>query len=125
MNTLGNILWVILGGFITFLMYLFGSLVLMVTIVGIPFGIQTLKMAGLALLPFGKEAVPGQRSSGCLFILMNVLWILFAGIELAITHLVLAFLLAITIIGIPFAQQHLKLAFVAFMPFGMDIRTKI
>ncbi len=125
MNTIGNILWIILGGFITFLIYLFGSLILMITIIGIPFGIQTLKMAGLALLPFGKEAVQAQRSGGCLYIIMNVIWILFAGIELAIAHLVLALLFGITIIGIPFAQQHLKLAYLALIPFGMDIRTKV
>jgi uncharacterized membrane protein YccF (DUF307 family) len=124
MNAIGNVLWIIFGGFITFLIYLFGSLILMITIVGIPFGIQTLKMAGLALLPFGREAVPSERSGGCLYIIMNVIWILFAGIELAITHLVLALLFGITIIGIPFAQQHLKLAYLALIPFGMDIRTK-
>lgn len=124
MNTIGNLLWIILGGFITFLIYLFGSLILMITIIGIPFGIQTLKMASMALLPFGKEAVQGQRSGGCLYIIMNVIWILFAGIELAIIHLIFALLFGITIIGIPFAQQHLKLAYLALVPFGMDIRTK-
>ncbi len=124
MNAIGNILWVILGGFITFLIYLFGSLILMITIVGIPFGIQTLKMAGMALLPFGKEAVQSERSGGCLYIIMNIIWVLFAGIELAIIHLVFALLFAITIVGIPFAQQHLKLAYLALVPFGMDIRTK-
>ena len=124
MNAIGNILWIILGGFITFLIYLFGSLILMITIIGIPFGIQTLKMAGMALLPFGKEAVQGQRSGGCLYIIMNIIWILFAGIELAIVHLVFALLFGITIVGIPFAQQHLKLAYLALVPFGMDIRSK-
>lgn len=124
MNTIGNVLWIVLGGFLVFILYLFGSIILMITIIGIPFGIQTLKMAGLALMPFGREAVQAERSSGCLYIIMNVLWILFAGIELAILHLVLALLLAITIIGIPFAQQHLKLAYLALVPFGMDIRSK-
>ncbi len=123
MNTLGNVLWIVLGGFFVFVIYLFGSLLLMITIIGIPFGIQTLKMAGMALMPFGKEAVQGQRSGGCLYIIMNVIWILFAGIELAIVHLVLALLFGITIIGIPFAQQHIKLAYLALVPFGMDIRS--
>ena len=121
-NTFGNVLWVVLGGFFVFILYLFGSLILIITIVGIPFGVQTLKMAGLALMPFGREAVQGKRASGCLYILMNILWLLFAGIELAIVHLVLALLFAITIVGIPFAQQHLKLAYLALVPFGMDIR---
>jgi len=121
MNVLGNILWVILGGFIIFLLYLFGSFVLFLTIIGIPFGMQTLKMATLALFPFGKEVRAAERSEGCVYIALNVLWILVAGIELAITHLVLALLFAITVIGIPFAIQHFKLARLAILPFGNDI----
>lgn len=123
MNTIGNLLWIILGGFIIFLLYLFGSLILIITIIGVPFGVETLKMAGLALMPFGREPVQGERAGGCLYIIMNVIWLLFAGIEIAIVHLVLALLFGITIIGIPFAQQHIKLAYIALIPFGMDIRT--
>ena len=122
MNTLGNIIWIFFGGFLIFLFYLFGSLILAITIIGIPFAVQTFKMAFLALLPFGKEVNPGQRAGGCLYIIMNIIWILFAGLEIAITHLVLAFLFAITIIGIPFARQHLKLAYLGLVPFGNDIR---
>ncbi len=122
MNTIGNIIWIVFGGFLIALMYLLGSLLLMLTIVGIPFGIQTLKMANLALFPFGREAVQGERAGGCLYIVMNIIWLLVAGIEIALTHLVLALLFAITIIGIPFALQHLKLAYLALVPFGMDIR---
>ena len=121
MNTIGNLLWIIFGGFIIFLLYLFGSMVLFLTIVGIPFGVQTLKLAVLALLPFGKDIRQGERAGGCLYIVMNVIWILVAGIEIAITHVVLAILFAITIVGIPFAKQHLKLAVLAIMPFGNDI----
>ncbi len=124
MNTIGNVLWIVLGGFFVFIIYLFGSLLLMITIIGIPFGIQTLKMAGLALMPFGKEAVQSERSGGCLYIIMNVIWLFCAGITLAITHIVLALLFGITIIGIPFAQQHIKLAYLALVPFGMDIKMK-
>ena len=124
MNTLGNLLWIVLGGFIIFLIYLFGSIILMITIVGIPFGIQTLKMANMALFPFGREAVQSKRSGGCLYIIMNIIWLLFAGIELAICHLVLALIFAITIVGIPFAVQHLKMAYLALVPFGMDIVDK-
>ncbi|RLD24608.1 MAG: YccF domain-containing protein [Bacteroidetes bacterium] len=124
MNAIGNLLWIILGGFIIFVFYVFGSIILMITIIGIPFGIQTLKMANLALFPFGREAVQTQRSGGCLQIIMNIIWLLFAGIEIAILHLVLALIFAITIIGIPFAAQHLKLAYLALVPFGMDIVDK-
>ena len=122
MNTFGNILWFFLGGFIISLLYILGSLILMITIIGIPFGFETLKMAGFALAPFVREVRPGQRASGCLYLALNILWIIFAGIELAIIHLVLALLFAITIIGIPFTRQHIKMATLALMPFGMDIR---
>lgn len=124
MNTIGNLLWILFGGFIIFLLYLFGSFVLFITIVGIPFGVQTLKLAVLSLMPFGKDVRPGERSSGCLYIVMNVIWILVAGIEIAIVHLVLAVFFGITIIGIPFAAQHLKLAVLALIPFGNDIIDK-
>lgn len=122
MNTLGNLLWIIFGGWIIFLLYLFGSVVLFITIIGIPFGIQTLKMAMLSLSPFGKEINHGERSGGCLYIIVNIIWVLVAGVELAIVHLVLAVLCAITIIGLPFAQQHIKLAMISLVPFGIDIK---
>jgi uncharacterized membrane protein YccF (DUF307 family) len=83
-----------------FLLYLFGSIVMFITIAGIPFGIQTLKLAVLSLAPFGKDTRQGQRAGGCLYIIMNVIWIIFAGIEIAIVHAVLAILFAITIVGI-------------------------
>jgi len=124
MSTIGNLLWIVLGGFLIFLFYLLGSIILMITIVGIPFGIQTLKMANLALFPFGREAVQSKRAGGCLHLIMNIIWILVAGIEIAVLHLVLAMIFAITIIGIPFAIQHLKLAYLGLVPFGMDIIDK-
>lgn len=121
MNSLGNLIWIIFGGFFIFLLYLFGSMVLFITIIGIPFGIQTLKLAFLSLMPFGKDIRPREQSGGCLSLIMNIIWILFAGIEIAITHMVLALLFAITIIGLPFAAQHMKLAYLALVPFGNDI----
>ncbi len=121
MNAIGNLLWIIFGGFIVFLIYLFGSLILFITIIGIPFGIQTLKMASFALLPFGRQVSPGERMSGCLHIIMNIIWILVAGVEIAVTHLILALLCAITIIGIPFAKKHVELAMLGLIPFGHDI----
>ena len=124
MNAIGNLLWIILGGFIIFIFYVFGSIILIITIIGIPLGIQTLKMANLALFPFGREAVQTERSGGCLQIIMNIIWLIFAGIEIAIIHLVLALIFAITIVGIPFAIQHLKLAYLSLVPFGMDIVDK-
>jgi len=121
MNAIGNLLWIIFGGFIIFLLYLFGSLILCITIVGIPFGLQTLKLAFLSLMPFGKEVRQTERAGGCLYLIMNIIWLLFAGFEIAIIHAVLALLFAVTIIGIPFAAQHVKLAYMALVPFGNDI----
>ncbi len=121
MNTIGNLLWIVFGGFVIFLLYLFGSLVLFISIIGIPFGIQTLKLAVLSLMPFGKEVRQGERAGGCLYLFFNILWILVAGIQIALTHVVLAILFAITIVGIPFARQHIKLATLALVPFGHDI----
>ena len=60
--------------------YLISSLLMMITIIGIPFGIQTLKMASLALCPFGKEVRSCPDSGGCLSVLMNILWIFLGGI---------------------------------------------
>ena len=125
MNGLANLLWIIFGGWLIFLIYIIGGLLLCLTIVGIPFGIQAFKMAQLGLFPFGYVAVPGTRASGCLYLFINIIWIFVAGIELACVHLFLAVLCAITIVGIPFAIQHLKLAILGLMPFGHDIRPRI
>ena len=124
MSFIGNFFWIIFGGFFVFVYYLFGSIILILTIVGIPFGIQTLKLAGLALFPFGKEVQQGQRATGCLYIIMNIIWIVVAGIELAVIHLMLALVFAITIVGIPLALQHIKLASLALIPFGHDVVKK-
>lgn len=121
MGCLMNLLWLLFGGILTAVEYLVASLLLMLTIVGIPFGMQTLKMTSLALWPFGKEVRSGSRSDGCLYVLMNVLWILLGGIWICLSHLLFGAFLCITIIGIPFGLQHFKLAAVALMPFGKDI----
>lgn len=123
MGCLLNLLWLIFGGIVTAVEYLIASLLLMVTIIGIPFGMQTLKMAGLALWPFGKEVRSGERSGGCLYVLMNVIWIFIGGIWISLSHLAFGVFLCITIIGIPFGLQHFKLAALALTPFGKDIIT--
>ena len=99
------------------------SILMMITIIGIPFGMQTLKLAGLALWPFGKEVRSGSRSGGWLYILMNVIWIFVGGIWICLSHLLFGAVLCITIIGIPFGLQHFKLAALALSPFGKDIIT--
>ena len=101
MGCLMNVLWLLFGGILTAIEYVVASLLLMVTIVGIPFGIQTLKMASLALWPFGKEVRSGSRSDGCLYILMNVVWILLGGIWICLSHLIFGAILCITIYCCP------------------------
>ncbi len=123
MNTIGNVIWLIFGGIIVAIEYLISSLLLMITIIGIPFGLQTLKMASLALWPFGRDAVVVDRGTGCLSTIMNVIWIFLGGIWISLTHVFFALILAITIIGIPFARQHIKLAAVGLTPFGREIRS--
>ena len=121
MKFLGNLIWLICGGIITSMEYLVASLLMMVTIIGIPFGLQTLKLAMLALWPFGSEVRPRSGNPGCLSTIMNIIWFFVGGFWIALTHLAFGVLFAITIIGIPFALQHFKLAGLALTPFGREI----
>lgn len=122
MNFLGNILFFVFGGFVIFLGYVLGGIVLCLTIIGIPFGFQCFKLAGGVLAPFGREVREIDPPSGALSIIMNVIWIILPGLELAIMHLVLAAVFALTIIGIPLAAQHIKLIPLALLPFGRQMR---
>jgi uncharacterized membrane protein YccF (DUF307 family) len=124
MNLLLNLAWLILGGFIVVLAYVLGGIILCITIIGIPFGIQCFKLAGLALWPFGREIREKEPPSGALAVIMNIIWIILPGLELAIFHLVVALVLAITIIGLPLAAQHLKMTRLALLPFGFEVRDR-
>jgi uncharacterized membrane protein YccF (DUF307 family) len=124
MRLLLNLAWAIVGGgFVLAIEYVIGGVLLCATIVGIPFGVQCFKMAGLALFPFGKDVVDDPRSAGSGFLgfFMNVIWFLVAGVWTFLTHVGLGLTLALTIIGIPFALQHLKLAVLALFPFGRKV----
>lgn len=121
MNILGNILWLVFGGIFTAIEYFTSSLLMMLTIIGIPFGIQTLKLGLLALWPFGRKVSDTGNSGGCLNTIMNILWIIFGGLVICLTHLFFGILLCITIIGIPFGRQHFKLAGLSLTPFGKTI----
>jgi len=123
MSLIGNLIWLIFGGLVVAVEYFVASIALMVTIVGIPFGIQTLKIGMLALWPFNKKTVVRENADGCLSTFMNLLWILIGGIWISLTHLLFGILFVITIIGIPFARQHFKLATLALTPFGRDMRS--
>jgi uncharacterized membrane protein YccF (DUF307 family) len=121
MNTLGNLIWLLFGGLFAALGYLIGGLVLCLTIIGIPFGLQCFKLASFVLWPFGRLAVNTTSSSGCLSLVLNLVWLIFGGFWIAMTHIVFGILLFITIIGIPFARQHFKLIEVSLLPFGKTI----
>jgi uncharacterized membrane protein YccF (DUF307 family) len=121
MNLIGNLLWLIFGGLYAALGYIVGGLVLCLTIIGIPFGLQCFKLAGLVLWPFGRKVVPAPGNTGCITVLANIIWLLFGGLWTAIVHVVFGLLLFITIIGIPFARQHFKLVEISMMPFGRRI----
>lgn len=124
MNLLLNIAWLILGGFIVVLAYLLGGIILCITIIGIPFGLQCFKLAELAFWPFGREVREREPPSGALAVIMNVIWIILPGLELAAFHLVVALVLAITIIGLPLSMQHLKMTRLALLPFGFEVRDR-
>lgn len=121
MKFLGNILWFMLGGFIVSLYYFVVGVLFCITIIGIPFGLQLIKLAGFALWPFGHDIQSDTNDGGCLSIIMNVIWILLGGIEIALLHLTFGAFLCVTIVGIPFGLQHFKMALLALIPFGKKI----
>jgi uncharacterized membrane protein YccF (DUF307 family) len=120
MRTIGNILWFVLAGIWLAMGYAIGGLVMCITIIGIPFGIQSFKLAGLALWPFGRTAAMAG-SGGLLEIIFNLIWLVLFGWGIFLAHLIAGTLLCITIIGIPFGIQAFKLSTLALWPFGRVI----
>ena len=120
MKIIGNIIWIIFGGFAVALEYLVAGLLMFITIIGIPFGVQSFKLAGASLWPFGKDIQKTSDTGSGVSTILNVLWILLGGIWITLTHLVLGIALCITIIGIPFGLQHFKLMKLSFTPFGYE-----
>ncbi len=121
MTLLGNLIWIVFGGFILSVAYLLLGCVYCMTIVGIPVGLQLFKLAGLSLSPFGRTIRDKENEMGCLSMFLNILWLIFGGIEMAISHAVVGLMFCITIVGIPFGLQHFKLALLALLPFGKEI----
>ncbi len=122
MRLLGNLAFFILGGFIIFLGYVLGGIVLCLTIIGIPLGFQCFKLAGGVLAPFGREVRATRQPETAVSIILNIIWIILPGLELAIMHIILAAFFALTIIGLPIAKQHIKLLPLALLPFGRQMR---
>lgn len=121
MNIFLNIIWVVFGGLMIAIEYVLSSVAMMITIVGIPFGLQTIKLAMVALWPFGTDITNDTWPSGCLAGIMNVIWWFVGGFPIALTHLLWGILFCITIIGIPFGMQHFKLMKLALFPFGKSV----
>lgn len=118
MRLLGNIIWFICAGLWSWISWILAGLLLCLTIVGIPFGLQCFKIGNFGLFPFGKR-IETASSMGSL--LLNILWMLFVGWELALLHLGMALVLCLTIVGIPFALQAVKLATISLFPFGVRV----
>ena len=122
MSLIGNIIWLVFGGFIAGIGYILGGLLISLTIVGIPLGKAAINLGVATMAPFGKEIVVTDKFDKPISFLFNVIWAILFGWEIAGAHLISGLLLAITIIGIPFAKQHFKLIPLALFPFGRDLR---
>jgi len=118
MRFIGNVLWMLLCGILLALLWFLFGLLWSVTIIGIPVGVQCFKFASLSLWPFGRDVV---FSNGAFSFLVNLLWLVFGGFEIALTATVIGLILCVTIIGIPFGRQCFKIAKLALMPFGASI----
>jgi uncharacterized membrane protein YccF (DUF307 family) len=118
MRILLNILWIICGGLVSALGFWVAGLLWCITVVGIPVGVQCFKLSSISLNPFGKEIID---DGGAGSVILNLLWIILFGWELALTNVLIGIVLCITIIGIPFGKQFFKIANVALFPFGKRV----
>ncbi|EGA66596.1 YccF domain-containing protein [Vibrio brasiliensis] len=131
LRTLGNIIWFLCGGIVMGLMWWFFGLLAFISIIGIPWGRACFVMGNFSFFPFGQEAIARDEltnetdiGTSPLGLVGNVIWFVFAGIWLAIGHIMSAVACFITIIGIPFALQHLKLAYISLAPIGKTVVPK-
>ena len=118
MNFIGNLIWIICGGLFSAIGWWLAGILWCISIVGIPVGLQCFKLSSLSLNPFGKEVIDEGGAVSCL---LNIIWFLVSGIELALANFVVGCLLCVTIIGIPFGKQFFKIARLALFPFGTRI----
>ena len=121
MKLLANILWLVLGGFEIAVVYFVVGLLMCISIIGIPFGVQLFKLGAFAFWPFDRELVNGPGEPGCLSVAMNLAWILLGWWEIAIMHFVFGLILCITIVGIPWGVRHFRMAIASVFPFGKEI----
>lgn len=118
MKFLGNIIWLIFGGLLTALMWCIYGILWALTIIGIPLSLQCFKFASLSLWPFGKDV---EYEGGAFKMIVNVIWIVFTGLEMAFANIICGAVLCVTIVGIPFGKQFFKLAKLSLMPFGSRV----
>ena len=131
MSTIGNIIWILLGGIWMSLGWVVAGVIMYLTVIGIPWGRSCFVIAGFTLYPFGHEAVSRKEvrgrddvGTGSVGMAGNIVWLLLAGWWLALGHLVAGLTTCLTVIGIPFGIQHFKLAGVSLMPIGKTIVPK-
>lgn len=118
MGCIGNIVWIVCGGFIGWLSWFIAGCLWCMSIIGIPVGLQCFKMARLSFAPFGKRIIVQPTATGCV---LNIIWVCVSGFWLALGHVFSGLFLCITVIGIPFAYQSFKLARLALAPFGVRV----
>lgn len=118
MRTIGNILWMLFFGLWSAVSWFFLGLLWCITIVGIPFGKQCFKIAGLVFWPFKKDVDTNFGKHP----VANIIWIIFGGLELAMAYVVGGAICCITVIGIPFGKQCFKLAALSLAPFGAKVK---
>lgn len=123
-----NILWFILGGWLSGTLWILSGVLLAITVVGLPWAMAAFRIASFSYWPFGRQVVSraelsrrGDLGTGPVGLLLNILWFIFGGWYLAIHHIVLGIGLCVTIIGIPFGLQHLKLAIISLAPVGKAV----
>src|SRR5918994_3027857 len=123
MRTLLNVIWVVLAGVWLALGYVLAAVLMGITIIGLPFAKQALKLAGYALWPFGRILLPSETRNRSLSVVGNILWFVLAGWWLALEHLFVGILLCLTVIGIPLGVACFKMAGAAVVPFGKEVVT--
>ena len=121
MKTLFNILWLVFAGLWMALGYLIAAVLLAITIIGLPFAKQSLKLGGYALWPFGRALIQSPTRHKSLSVIGNLLWFILAGWWLALGHLLTGVALCLTIIGIPLGIADIKMAGAALVPFGRKV----
>ncbi|MFV0346259.1 MAG: YccF domain-containing protein [Bacteroidales bacterium] len=124
MNFLLNLIWLLFGGLSTAIAYFLSGIVMCITMVGIPWGLQCFKLATIALWPFGAKARKKEDFNGCLYLILTIIWFVVGAIPIILNHLFWGIILCITIIGIPWGRQHFKMMSIALFPFGKEIVIK-